>query len=128
MRAMLIFGARPNYMKIAPLYRALSRERGCEPVLVNTGQHFDRAMSSALIEALGLPAPDIDLQVGGPGAVSQSQQISKVMQTLEPVMRSMEPDLAVVVGDVNSTVASALVASTLGVPVAHVEAGLRSGD
>ena len=125
MRALLIFGARPNYMKIAPLYRAMRNEPGCDPVLVNTGQHFDAEMSASFIDVLGLPAPDIDLNIG-PG--SQAQQISRIMEGLEPVMRSMEPEVTVVVGDVNSTLASALVSNTVGVPIAHVEAGLRCHD
>jgi UDP-N-acetylglucosamine 2-epimerase (non-hydrolysing) len=125
MRALLIFGARPNYMKIAPLYRAMRNEPGCDPVLVNTGQHFDAAMSSSFVQTLGLPAPDIDLNIG---QGSPAQQISRIMEGLETVMRSVEPDVTVVVGDVNSTLAAALASSTVGVPVAHVEAGLRSRD
>lgn len=125
MKAVLIFGARPNYMKIAPLYRAMTQDPGCSPVLVNTGQHFDSAMSDVFVDALDLPRPDIDLQVG-PG--SQAQQIARVMYRLEPVLQSVEPDVILVVGDVSSTLAAALVAATMGIPVGHVEAGLRSRD
>jgi UDP-N-acetylglucosamine 2-epimerase (non-hydrolysing) len=125
MKALLVFGARPNYMKIAPLYRAMIRERWCTPVLVNTGQHFDRELSDALIDALELPEPNIHLHVG-PG--TQAEQMGKVMQKLEPVLSMFEPDVTVVVGDVSSTLAAALASSTVGVPVAHIEAGLRSRD
>ena len=89
MRALLIFGARPNYMKIAPLYRAMRQDPDCEPVLVNTGQHFDKSMSDAFVDALGLPRPDIELKVG-PG--SQAQQMGRIMQALEPVLLATEPE------------------------------------
>ena len=125
MRALLVVGARPNYMKIAPLYRAMVRERACTPILVHTGQHFDKAMSDIFIDTLELPPPDIHLQVG-PG--TPAQQIARILLKLELVLEEVEPDVIVVVGDVSSTLAAALVAATVGVPVAHVEAGLRSRD
>ncbi len=125
MKALLVFGARPNYMKIAPLYRAITRIPGCSCVLVNTGQHFDRVMAGDFVDALDLPEPDIDLQIG---AGSQAQQMAAVMQRLEPVLLAERPHVTVVVGDVSSTLAAALSSSTVGIPVAHVEAGLRSRD
>ena len=125
MQALLVVGARPNFMKIAPLYRAMVEVPACSPVLVNTGQHFDKEMSDFFIDALGLPNPDINLEIG---TGSQAQQIARVLQRLEPVLTSVNPDVTVVVGDVNSTLAAALASATVGVPVAHVEAGLRSRD
>ncbi len=125
MKALLVFGARPNYMKIAPLYRAMVEEPSCAPILVNTGQHFDREMAEVFVDGLGLPQPDFDLEVG---PCSQAEQIARVLLKLEPILRASEPDVTVVVGDVNSTLAAALASATVGVPVAHVEAGLRSRD
>ena len=125
MRPLLVFGARPNFMKIAPLYRAMRSRPGWEPVLVHTGQHFDASMSGDFIRSLELPVPDVHLDVG-PG--SQAGQIAEIMKRLEPVILDRAPDVTVVVGDVSSTLAAALTAATLGVPVAHVEAGLRSRD
>jgi len=125
MRPLLVFGARPNFMKIAPLYRAMSAGTTFEPVLVHTGQHFDRAMSEEFFEVLELPTPDVHL---GVGAGTQAGQIAEVMLRLEHVMAEMRPDVTVVVGDVTSTLAAALTSATLGIPVAHVEAGLRSRD
>ncbi len=125
MRALLVSGARPNFMKVAPLYRAMAASSGFDPVLVHTGQHFDRAMSEDLFEILELPAPDVHL---GVGVATQATQMAEVMRRLEPVMAEVRPDLTVVVGDVTSTLAAALTSATLGIPVAHVEAGLRSRD
>lgn len=125
MKALLVFGARPNYMKVAPLYRAMCARGQWKPVLVNTGQHFDRAMSAEFIETLELPAPDVHLGIG-PG--TQVWQIAEIMHRLEAVIAGLAPDLAIVVGDVSSTLAAALASSVLEVPVAHVEAGLRSRD
>jgi len=124
MRILHIAGARPNFMKIGPVMRALG-ERGADQRLVHTGQHYDEALSKVFFEELGLPRPDVDL---GVGSASHAQQTAKIMGALEPVMASYRPELVVVVGDVNSTVAAALVASKLGIAVAHVEAGLRSFD
>src|SRR5262245_15122697 len=120
-----VVGARPNYMKIAPLMEALSGAPGIHQVLVNTGQHYDDAMSKAFIRDLQLPMPDRDL---GVGSASHAVQTAKVMIGFEAVCLEEKPDLVVVVGDVNSTMAATLVASKLLIPVAHVEAGLRSGD
>src|SRR5437660_460101 len=121
----LVCGARPNFMKIAPLYHALKKELWAEPVIVHTGQHYDSNMSDAIFEDLGLPQPHIHL---GVGSGSHAEQTAKVMMAYEKVVRDRTPDLVVVVGDVNSTVAATLVASKLGIKVAHLEAGLRSFD
>jgi UDP-N-acetylglucosamine 2-epimerase (non-hydrolysing) len=120
-----VVGARPNYMKIAPLMEALSTASGIRQLLVNTGQHYDDAMSKGFIRDLRLPAPDRDL---GVGSASHAVQTAKVMVGFETVCLEERPDLVVVVGDVNSTMAATLVAAKLLIPVAHVEAGLRSGD
>jgi len=120
-----VIGARPNYMKIAPLMEALRAGSPFRQVLVNTGQHYDDAMAAAFVRDLGLPTPDYDL---GVGSGSHAVQTAKVMIEFEQVCVRERPDLVVVVGDVNSTVAASLVASKLLIPVAHVEAGLRSRD
>ena len=120
-----VIGARPNYMKIAPLMEALRPVEGIRQVLVNTGQHYDEAMAKGFIRDLQLPVPDIDLEVG---SASHAVQTANVMIRFEKVCTQERPDLVVVVGDVNSTMAATLVASKLLIPVAHVEAGLRSFD
>ena len=120
-----VVGARPNYMKIAPLIESLRRGSPFRQVLVNTGQHYDDMMSRAFVRDLGLPSPDYDL---GVGSASHAIQTANIMIEFERVCQTERPDLVVVVGDVNSTVAASLVASKLLVPVAHVEAGLRSRD
>jgi UDP-N-acetylglucosamine 2-epimerase (non-hydrolysing) len=120
-----VIGARPNYMKIAPLMEALRTGSPFRQVLVNTGQHYDDMMSRAFVRDLALPAPDYDL---GVGSGSHAVQTAKVMIEFEKVCAAERPDLVVVVGDVNSTVAASLVAAKLLIPVAHVEAGLRSRD
>jgi UDP-N-acetylglucosamine 2-epimerase (non-hydrolysing) len=121
-----VVGARPNFMKMAPIVAALGRRRGeAEQVLVHTGQHYDEAMSASFFRDLGMPEPDVNLSVG---SGTHAQQTARVMLAFEPVLLAHRPDWVVVVGDVNSTLACALVASKLGVKVAHVEAGLRSGD
>ena len=119
-----VIGARPNYMKIAPLIEAL-RPFPVRQVLVNTGQHYDDMMARAFVRELALPTPDYDL---GVGSGSHAVQTAKVMIEFEKVCLAEDPDLVVVVGDVNSTMAASLVAAKLLVPVAHVEAGLRSRD
>jgi UDP-N-acetylglucosamine 2-epimerase (non-hydrolysing) len=124
-RILNICGARPNFMKIAPLMRAYKQHPGVDAKLVHTGQHYDAAMSKLFFEQLELPEPDVNLQVG---SGSHAQQTAAIMQKFEPVVLEYKPDWVVVVGDVNSTVACALVATKLGVKVAHVEAGLRSFD
>ena len=121
-----VVGARPNFMKVAPIVEAM-RGRAAEfaPLVVHTGQHYDERMSDAFFRDLGLPRPDVHL---GVGSASHAQQTAAVMQRFEPVVLDERPDWVLVVGDVNSTLACALVCSKLGVPVAHVEAGLRSRD
>ena len=120
-----VVGARPNYMKIAPLMAALGSGSSFRQVLVNTGQHYDDMMARAFVRDLGLPTPDYDL---GVGSASHAVQTAKVMIEFEKVCDAERPDLVVVVGDVNSTLAATLVAAKLLIPVAHVEAGLRSRD
>jgi len=120
-----VIGARPNYMKIAPLMEALRTASPFRQVLVNTGQHYDDMMSRAFVRDLALPTPDYDL---GVGSASHAVQTAKVMIEFEKVCAAERPDLVVVVGDVNSTVAASLVAVKLLIPVAHVEAGLRCND
>jgi UDP-N-acetylglucosamine 2-epimerase (non-hydrolysing) len=121
-----IVGARPNYMKMAPLLRAFAAEPSMPPaVLVHTGQHYDPALSDRLFEDLELPTPDVNL---GVGSGSHAVQTAEVMKRIEPVIDQHAPSCVVVVGDVNSTIAVGLVAVKKGVPVVHVEAGLRSYD
>ena len=112
-------------MKIAPLMEAYRACPEIEPLLVHTGQHYDKVMSELFFDELGIPRPDINLEVG---SGTHAVQTAEIMKRFEPVVVERKPDLVLVVGDVNSTVACALVARKLGVPVAHVEAGLRSGD
>ncbi len=121
-----VVGARPNFMKVAPIVEAMKR-RGREftPLVVHTGQHYDAAMSDAFFRDLDLPQPDIHL---GVGSASHAAQTAAVMERFEPVVLQEKPDWVLVVGDVNSTLACALVCVKLGVKVAHVEAGLRSRD
>lgn len=125
MRVLHVVGARPNFMKVAPVMAALSEVGGVEQVLVHTGQHFDANMSAVFFDQLGIPRPEINLEVG---SGSHAAQTAAIMTALEPVLLGFLPDLAVVYGDVNSTVAAALVCAKLLIPVAHVEAGLRSYD
>ncbi len=125
-RVVLLFGARPNYMKVFPLWKAIRASApAMRPLLVHTGQHYDFAMSDRFFADLGMPPPDLSL---GVGSGTHAEQTARVMTALEPVLREQGADLLVVVGDVNSTVAGALTAVKLGIPVAHVEAGLRSRD
>jgi UDP-N-acetylglucosamine 2-epimerase (non-hydrolysing) len=125
MKVMNIVGARPNFIKIAPLIKAMSTRRGLETVLVHTGQHYDVKMAGQFFEDLGIPVPDVSLDVG---SGSHALQTAEVMKRIEPVIEAERPDLVLVVGDVNSTLAAAVTAAKLNVPVAHVEAGLRSFD
>jgi UDP-N-acetylglucosamine 2-epimerase (non-hydrolysing) len=120
-----VMGARPNYMKIAPLMRALEGRPGIRQLLVNTGQHYDDAMAGIFVRELNLPVPDRNLEVG---SGTHAAQTAGVMVRFEPVLLEEKPHLVSVVGDVNSTMAAALVAAKLLIPVAHVEAGLRSFD
>jgi UDP-N-acetylglucosamine 2-epimerase (non-hydrolysing) len=120
-----ICGARPNFMKIAPLMRAYGQHADIAPLLVHTGQHYDENMSDLFFRQLGIPEPDVNLEVGSGG---HAKQTAEIMTRFEPLVLEHQPDWVLVVGDVNSTIACGLVATKLGVRVAHVEAGLRSFD
>lgn len=123
---MLIAGARPNFMKIAPVLREIaSRNNAFKHTLVHTGQHYDAGMSDIFFDELGIPKPDYHLNVG---SASHAQQTASIMTSFEPVLEETSPDCVLVFGDVNSTLACSIVAKKLNYPVAHVEAGLRSGD
>jgi UDP-N-acetylglucosamine 2-epimerase (non-hydrolysing) len=125
-RILHVVGARPNFMKIAPLMAAMSRrEADFEQFLVHTGQHYDDAMSDVFFRELGLPSPGVNLEVG---SGSHARQTAQVMMRFEPVLLDFRPDWVIVPGDVNSTIACALVAAKLEIRVAHLEAGLRSFD
>jgi len=121
----LIAAARPNFMKIAPLYHALAAEFWCRPQIVHTGQHYDANMSDAFFRDLRLPSPDFHLEVG---SGTHAEQTGGVMIAYEKVAMRESPNWIVVVGDVNSTAACAMVGAKLWIPVVHLEAGLRSGD
>ena len=131
LKLLIIAGARPNFMKIAPLIKAITahNDRGDEPEirrqLVHTGQHYDEKMSGIFFGELGIPAPDINLEVG---SGSHAAQTANIMARFEPICQSEAPDWVVVVGDVNSTMACTLVCAKMGIKVAHLEAGLRSFD
>jgi UDP-N-acetylglucosamine 2-epimerase (non-hydrolysing) len=124
-RLLAVAGARPNFMKIAPLLRELRAREGFSVCLVHTGQHYDAAMSQSFFEDLGIPPPDHNL---GVGSASHAEQTAEVLRRMEPILLRERPDVVVVVGDVNSTLAASLAAAKLCIPVAHVEAGLRSFD
>lgn len=119
----LVAGARPNFMKIAPLMKAMRANKRIKPVLIHTGQHYDRNMSKTFFDELEIPKPDYNL---GIGSGTHAQQTANVMLKFEKLVMRKRPDYVLVVGDVNSTVACSLVASKLLIPVIHVEAGLRS--
>jgi len=125
MRIANIVGARPNFMKIAPLMKAYRAYPHLQPVLIHTGQHYDHAMSHLFFEQLQIPRPDLNLEVG---SGSHAVQTAGIMIEFERYCLHQRPDMVLVVGDVNSTIACALVASKLGIKIAHVEAGLRSFD
>jgi UDP-N-acetylglucosamine 2-epimerase (non-hydrolysing) len=133
LKIIIVAGARPNFMKVAPLLHSIARHnqqavngtRAIVPFLVHTGQHYDEKMSSVFFAELGIPAPDVNLEVG---SGSHAVQTANIMTRFEPVCERERPDWVLVVGDVNSTMACALVASKMGIRVAHVEAGLRSFD
>ena len=120
-----VAGARPNFMKIAPVAAALRKDPRVRGTIVHTGQHYDRGMSQIFFEQLGIPQPDICLEVG---SGSHARQTAEIMIRIEPVLLERRPAAVLVFGDVNSTVAASLVAAKLGIRVAHVEAGLRSFD
>lgn len=120
-----IVGARPNLPKIAPLLREMQRHPEIEPILVHTGQHYDEKLSDIFFRQMGIPEPHVNLEVG---SASHAAQTAEILKRIEPVLLERQPDLVLVVGDVNSTIAVSLAAVKLGIPVAHVEAGLRSFD
>ena len=121
----LVAGARPNFMKIAPIVRALQAHDALEFSIIHTGQHYDRDMNAVFFEELGIPTPDVFMGAGGGG---HAEQTGKIMLAFEDLCQKERPDAVLVVGDVNSTLACSIVAKKCGIPVAHVEAGLRSGD
>lgn len=126
MKVVNVVGARPNFMKMAPIIDAMNAyPYRLDHMLVHTGQHYDERMSKAFFDDLGMPKPDLDLEIG---SGSHAEQTAKTMMAFEKVCIEKNPDLVMVVGDVNSTIACALTAKKLGIPVAHVEAGLRSRD
>jgi UDP-N-acetylglucosamine 2-epimerase (non-hydrolysing) len=125
MHVLHVVGARPNFMKAAPVLRAISAHSQLRQTLVHTGQHYDAAMSDIFFKQLEIPRPDFNLAVG---SGTHAQQTAGVMTAIEPVLLEQKPDLLLVYGDVNSTVAAALVCSKLGIQIGHVEAGLRSRD
>jgi len=120
-----VVGARPNFMKMAPIIQALKATPGLEPRLIHTEQHYDEAMSKVFFDELGMPVPDLFLGVGSAG---HSEQTARVMVEFDKVVAADRPDFVLVVGDVNSTMAAALVAAKRLIPIGHVEAGLRSFD
>src|SRR5436189_1248569 len=125
MKVLNVVGARPNFMKIAPIVEAMKNAAGLNGLLVHTGQHYDAGMSDVFFSDLGIPKPDVHL---GVGSGSHAEQTARVMIAFEKVCMEEKPDLILVVGDVNSTMACTLVGAKLLIRVAHVEAGLRSGD
>jgi len=125
MKIINVVGARPNFMKMAPIISEMSKTASIKQILVHTGQHYDRKMSKLFFEELGLPKPDINLEVG---SGSHAAQTGEIMKRFEPVLLEHKPDFLLVVGDVNSTIACSLTASKLGIKIIHVEAGLRSFD
>ncbi len=125
MKVLQIVGARPNFMKVAPLHPAIQAMEGWESKIVHTGQHFDAKMSDVFFTQLELPKPDFFLGIGGG---THSEVTAKIMLAFEPIVQAEKPDLIIVVGDVTSTLACTLVAIKMDIPLAHVEAGLRSGD
>lgn len=125
MKILNIVGARPNFMKIAPIHREMKKHHTLNPLLIHTGQHYDEKMSALFFQDLELPEPNVYL---GVGSGSHTEQTAKIMLAFEEVMKKEKPDLVIVVGDVNSTVACSLVAAKMYTKIAHVEAGLRSFD
>ena len=124
-KVICVCGARPNFIKIAPIMRAFEAHGGFQSLLVHTGQHYDENMNKLFFDDLGIPKPDINLEVG---SASHAVQTAEIMKRFEPVVLDFKPDYVLVVGDVNSTIACGLVAVKLGVKLIHVEAGLRSFD
>ena len=125
MKIINVVGARPNLVKIAPLLRAMRRQERVEPLLIHTGQHYDKKLSDIFFQQMKISEPDFNLDVG---SGSQAWQTAEILKRIEPLLVDQRPDLVLVVGDVNSTLAASLAAAKLGIPIAHVEAGLRSFD
>lgn len=125
MRVLHVVGARPNFMKVAPVRAAFAKRKSVQQILVHTGQHYDAFMSDVFFQQLGIPEPDFNL---GVGSGSHARQTAEIMMRMEGVILDTKPDILLVYGDVNSTVAAALVCSKLLIPIGHVEAGLRSFD
>ncbi len=125
MQLLHVVGARPNFMKVAPVIAALAERPGVQQLLIHTGQHYDANMSDIFFTQLGLPKPDINLEVG---SGSHAVQTAQTMIKFEEVVLAHKPDMVLVYGDINSTVAAALVCAKLHIPISHVEAGLRAGD
>jgi UDP-N-acetylglucosamine 2-epimerase (non-hydrolysing) len=125
MKILNIVGARPNLVKIAPLLKAMLSNNRIKPILVHTGQHYDEKLSGIFFEQMAIRRPDINLDVG---SGSQAWQTAEILKRIEPVLVEQKPDVVLVVGDVNSTMAASLAAAKYGIPIAHVEAGLRSFD
>lgn len=120
-----IVGARPNLVKITPLTREMRKHASIQPILVHTGQHYDEKLSDVFFRQMGIPSPDFNLNVG---SGSHAWQTAEILKRIEPLLIEQKPDLVLVVGDVNSTIAASLASAKLGIPIAHVEAGLRSFD
>jgi UDP-N-acetylglucosamine 2-epimerase (non-hydrolysing) len=125
MKLILVAGARPNFMKIAPIIKEMKRSSNFEVILVHTGQHYDSNMSKVFFTDLGIPKPDLNLEIG---SGSHAWQTAEIMKKFESVLIEETPDMIMVVGDVNSTIACSLTAAKMGVKIAHVEAGLRSNN
>lgn len=125
LKIMNIVGARPNLPKIAPLMREMKRHPEIDPILVHTGQHYADELNGIFFREMGIPAPDVNLEVG---SASHAAQTAEILKRVEPILLDQQPDVVLVVGDVNSTIAASLAAAKLGIRVAHVEAGLRSFD
>lgn len=125
MHILHVVGARPNFMKVAPVVHALATTGGVQQTIVHTGQHYDKNMSDVFFEQLGIPEPDVNLEVG---SGTHAYQTAHIMLRLEDLLLKVKPNRVLVYGDVNSTVASAMVCAKLLIPIDHVEAGLRSGD
>jgi len=124
-KILVIAGARPNFMKIAPIMHAMKNSEWLEALLVHTGQHYDVQMSSLFFEELQIPLPDISLEVGSD---TQARQVARIMERFEPVCEEQKPQAILVVGDVNSTMACSIVAAKMNIRIVHVEAGIRSND
>lgn len=125
MRLLCVVGTRPNFVKIAAIYKEMRKRENIEPILVHTGQHFDKNMSENFFKEFELPIPDLNLNVAGG---THTYQTGQIMLRFEPILSEFSPDVVIVVGDVNSTLAASLVVAKCNIPLAHVEAGLRSGD